>query len=360
MDEAASAKPEPAPWPLTAAELAGLLRLASAGVVAVSAQAEDLQLRITRPLPFAFGDAITRGVYGAVRGAATLVDQIAQRASAKWPTMRVDAPDSARERYLSVLNGVCGDHLMATRNPLAITMQLRGERTAGARYAVFVHGLCLGDSHWRDSRDSPLDAMRTLGDQPLFLRYNSGAAIADNGAQFATMLTELATTASAIVVIAHSMGGLVTRVAIDTLHRERRRAALARLKAVVYLGTPHAGAPLERAGHWIETIWRELPYAGALAPIARLRSRGILDLRAGLVEPKARRRNYAEFAIAGRLPSRLDSLLGDGLVPVASALKPAHIPLDQQRMLDGIGHLELLHAPAIGAQLKAWLAPQAP
>jgi pimeloyl-ACP methyl ester carboxylesterase len=364
----------------TLIDLSGWARLAVDGVLAASHQAEDLQLRVSKPLPFAVGDHITRGVYRSVRAIATLIGNtaaLAQRLGNKEAkqahSYASEAPGKRNLRLLAILNGVCGDHLRSAKNPLAIAMQWctldagASKTVLPARYAVFVHGLCLDERCWLgDTEQSHVQMTKALGYTPLFLRYNSGASLAENGAEFAAKLAGLDHPIA--VVIAHSMGGLVTRIALEQLHA-KRSPLLQQLKAVIYLGTPHAGAPLEQGGYAIERLWTALPYAGALAPLARMRSQGIQYLRAGLKESKRRKRGYVEYAIAASLSTNSQGkiarllqqhLIGDGLVAVQSALGidalPAgRIPETRQRVLYGLGHLDLLHAPAVTELMQSWL-----
>jgi hypothetical protein len=71
------------------------------------------------------------------------------------------------------------------------------------------------------------------------------------------------------------------------------------------------------------------------------------------------------YAIAGTLgEGRTDEWLGDGLVPLASALgrhsKPTrdlHIPASRQWVARGVNHLDLLASDAVYRRLKRWLAP---
>jgi pimeloyl-ACP methyl ester carboxylesterase len=351
----------------------GLIQLTADGVCAVSRQAEDLQLRITRPLPFAWGDALTKGIHRSVRGIASLSGAAVGTVLKHWPIPTLDAksdhptkPVHISDNAVSILNGVCGDHLRQSNNPLALQMQLIGLEKAGRKpLALFVHGLCLNDSHWQ----AHAEAVRSWGYAAIFLRYNSGLAIADNGAELARLLDQHLVSKQSITVIAHSMGGLVTRYALQQAHAKQLNWHQ-QLQSVFYLGTPHAGAPLEQAGMWVESLWRAIPYAAALAPIARIRSQGIIDLGQGLNEmqlPNDIVRRYQEYLIAATLmqgtrqsTTRAKGMLGDGLVPVASALGHQAIPISripksQQHTFAGIGHIDLLRAPEVMARIKGWL-----
>jgi pimeloyl-ACP methyl ester carboxylesterase len=281
-------------------------------------------------------------------------------------------PSGNRENVISILNGVCGDHLYASENPLAMPMTLLGNFADQGKYALFIHGLCLNDSHWR--QDALVKEMQSLGFTPIFLRYNSGRRIAENGAELSALLAAaLHAIDCEIVVLAHSMGGLVLRSALQ-IHAQNDSAPhwQQQIQRIMFFGTPHLGAPLERAGHWVETLWHSLPFAAALAPIAGLRSAGITDLRRGQITsgdpdaigPVQLPKNIACYAIAASLGNASKNsaarMLGDGLVPVSSALAQSEggevFAPERSTVLYGIGHLELLYAPAVVGQVGRWMA----
>ena len=79
------------------------------------------------------------------------------------PPLGAKPSSAGREAALAAVNGVLGDYLEQTRNPLAIVMSLRRdgrplvlERNAlqaaierpGKRLLVAVHGLCMNDLQW--------------------------------------------------------------------------------------------------------------------------------------------------------------------------------------------------------------------
>ena len=186
-------------------------------------------------------------------------------------------------------------------------------------------------------------------------------------------------------LLVHSMGGLVARSACEYA----RTAGLgwrAHLKQMVFLGTPHHGAPLERVGSWLDLVLGSNVVTRPFARIAQMRSSGITDLRHGFVlaaqwegqdrfafagsdsvasrQALALPAGVACFAVAGTT-SKLaasGSLMGDGLVPVASALGThgnAALTLEfspeNQFVAYGTDHLALLKSEAIAAQLLRWL-----
>jgi pimeloyl-ACP methyl ester carboxylesterase len=187
-----------------------------------------------------------------------------------------------------------------------------------------------------------------------------------------------------LVLVGHSMGGLVIRSACAA-GEASGHPWMRRLQALVFLGTPHQGAPLERGGHGVDLLFGASPYTIAFAKLGHLRSAGITDLRHGslLEQDWLGRDRFARgayrrdtqalpaavpaFAIAGslskRAPARGRVGRGDGLVPIASALgrhvdrgKALGLPSANVRIAYATGHLDLLSSKTVYEQMKAWLA----
>ena len=93
------------------------------------------------------------------------------------------------------LNGVVGDHLERTANPLAIRMQLLrredGRDAAelplpGPHVLLLIHGLCMNDRQWtRGGHDHGQALAQALGCTPVYARYNSGLHVSTNGRELA-------------------------------------------------------------------------------------------------------------------------------------------------------------------------------
>ncbi len=344
---------------------------------------------------------LTRPVYGSIRGVTKLVGASIDRALAKLAPLAGEGPAGPeREAVLAVLNGVLGDYLSATGNPLAIQMQLRQgghplelERRAlqallpqaGGKLLLLLHGSCLNDRKWlRLGHDHGAALARDLGYTPVYLLYNSGLHISTNGRAFAALLEQLVAEwpvpIDELVILGHSMGGLVARSACHyaeaAAHRWRPR-----LDKLVCLGSPHHGAPLERGGNWIELLLGVSRYSAPLARLGKIRSAGVTDMRFGLVldEHWEGRERFAHpgdprrklklpdgvecYAIAATTaPEARSKLPGDGLVSVDSALgrhrKPEltlAFPEAHQWIGFGMGHFELLNRAEVYATLRRWL-----
>jgi hypothetical protein len=331
----------------------------------------------------------TRPVYNIIRGAMQLVGGGLDLALAQLaPLLGASIPGAERETLLAVLNGVLGDHLHARGNPLATPMTLRHAGPAtGSKIAVLVHGLCATERAWqRDGHDHGAALARDLGYTPVYVRYSSGRHISTNGHDLAGLLETLVATwpvaLDDLVLIGHSMGGLVARSACLAAERAGH-TWLGRLRAMIALGSPHHGAPLERGGQIVDLVLDSTRYTAPFARLGKLRSAGITDLRFGNVldehwqgddrfaqrrdlrGPAALPAGVACYAIAGvRVTPTGLPLVGDGLVTVDSALgvhaMPAltlNFPDDHRWVAVGTGHLGLLGAPAVYDKMRTWLSP---
>ena len=418
-------------------DLKGLAQLAIRGTLGVTGLAEKVQGNVYKTVAAPFGAAgrafvdraagasgvkkngITGLVYGSVKGLTrltggavdTVLSQVASRTS-------VPASSPQREAMLAVLNGVLGDQLRDSSNPLTIAMSLRHEGQslpldkaalalhlpqATGKILVLVHGLCMNDLQWRgeaaqtSGHDYATRLARELGYTPVYLHYNSGLHTAVNGGQFAALLESLMNAwpqpIETLSLLTHSMGGLVARGACHSAAAGSLQW-LKRLKHLIFLGTPHHGAPLEKVGNWVETVLGGNPMTRPFAKIGQIRSAGITDLRYGNVlagdgqnadrfeaapdmrQPLPLPAGVACFAVAATLAAasaelsglapfkgKLAQTLGDGLVPLSSALgqhaeagRCLNFAPDAQWIAFETGHIALLHSPAVYAHIRRWLA----
>lgn len=391
-------------------DLRGVNRLTIDAITGVTDLVEAMHANIRR-LPGVLGQAaagpapgIAGLVYRSVRGVTRFVGDGLDLAFARLaPLLDVVRPPPQREAVVAAVNGVLGDHLDATGNPLAIEMRLRRDGLAlklhrrelaaalpdaGGKLLVLVHGLCMNDLQWDYAgHDHGVALARELGYTPVYLHYNSGRHISANGREFAALMEQLLQQwpmpVERVAILCHSMGGLVARSACLVAQQEQSDW-LTRLDRLVFLGTPHQGAPLERAGSWVDKLIGLSPYTAPFARLGKIRSAGIQDLRHGNVRDRDWLDADGDGREDGRLPSPLPKGLrcyaiaasaavgpkdedrlpkGDGLVPVASALGrhpdrayDLRIAKTRQHIAYGVHHLELLGDAGVYRQLLRWLA----
>lgn len=415
----ASAEPPAPATPSKIAQLRGVAKLATQATLGAAKVAEGVHQSVWRSMgvPGGKSQGQTRGitgmVYQAVGGITRLAGAGADAAlSAFEPLMQhLDAEDRSGAQatntelaVLAALNGVMGDQLAADNNPLATPMALRHQglvlaaasqpdaAQVNGRLVVLIHGLCMNDLQWASpeaKNGQDLGAsLAAVGYTPIYLRYNTGLHISENGALLAEQLAMLAAHWPAPItelsVVAHSMGGLVTRSALHVGERDQAPWT-ALVKKLVFLGSPHHGAPLEQAGNWVDVMLGTSMYSRPFKHLAQLRSAGITDLRHGNVldadwqgrerfargsdprTPLPLPNRVACHAVAGTLakPGSVvsEKLLGDGLVPVESALgkhslrehslafKAAHTYLAHNT-----GHMALLHSAQVREKVLTWMA----
>ena len=103
-----------------------------------------------------------------------------------------------------------------------------------------------------------------LGYTAVHLHYNSGRHISINGREFAkqleTLLREWPVPVEELTILGHSLGGLLARSACH-YGAQAGHGWLQSLKNIVFLGTPHHGAPLERGGNWLQVSVARSPAA---------------------------------------------------------------------------------------------------
>lgn len=350
-------------------------------------------------------------VYGRVRDIGRLsffgVSQFAGLAETLIPARKRDIPQRLSLGLHSALNGAFGDYLERNGNELAMPMTLIGDdgrpialtrhglgvaiKAPSARVVVLVHGLGMNDQQWRqgDRPDFGERLAEDFGYTALRLRYNSGRHISENGRDFAALMQAFVAAypvdIERLTLVGHSMGGLVARSACHyaeqaghTWHKP--------LSDLVFLGSPHLGAPLERLGNHVTQALTRLPYTQPLSAIGEIRSAGVKDLSHGYLRDEDWQKDahrtqptpaaalpaldhVGHFLVAATLGRRRDDplgrWLGDLLVPVTSAVGHSNVPSrrfparDQDgRIFYGMNHFALMHHRDVYGAIREWLAPR--
>jgi hypothetical protein len=421
---------------LRSTDLRGLAKLATQATVNVTKIAEGVTQSVwaTMGAPNGKDKDQTRGttrgitglVYKSIQGVAQLVGKGAESVlTGLQPLLdKIDSEpqeSAPREAVLAALNGVMGDRLAESDNPLATTMTLRFNNEAlnweampnkallTGKVLIVVHGLCMNDLQWTvqssevdgETANHTVNHAETLaaklGYTPIYVRYNTGLHTSQNGQTLSNQLELLSalwpTPLKEISVLVHSMGGLVTRSAVHSAQQGKRHW-VNKLKNIVFLGTPHHGAPLEKAGNWIDVLLGITPYSAPFKKLVELRSSGITDLRFGYVldsdwqsqgqqdpqgrfKPKTKQEQIDRehlplpegifcFAVAATLAAKrsllADRLVGDGLVPLNSALGVHSDPTrslvfakSSQLIVYRTSHMSILGSAEVSEQLLTWL-----
>ncbi len=342
------------------------------GVSAVIRRRVRTGLSIFGPAAAPMGavDATHAFVHGTIRVAAPLAGTAVGYALER--TAPPDAPsfvgDDSSAGAASALAAAFGDQLP---DELVPTMSWRIHEGAdvGPDMMVFIHGLGGHGGQWGSQY---LAVGTASGFTPVTVTYNTGLPITDNAALFHRMMSDLVAGwpggVRRIVLVAHSMGGLVATAAYDhadgadspTADRSREQGGWTEaVTDVVTLSTPHKGAPLERVS---DLALRTIALSETAAPVVELghhRSRGIKDLAEGWHSAlPADVRHHAIAAYLGGSPdSPVAVLLGDGLVrPDSAAGRSSQSDSVTVIALGGTNHNALLDHADVRAILERVVA----
>ncbi len=359
-------------------------------------------------------DEVSGAAYGAVRGGMRALirggSELRARQVLEDPATPPLGERPIASLVLGALNGITGDRLRAWDSELTLSMGLC--RLGGAasedpaaiaaavsdphrRVAIFIHGLCETEMAWRlPARGTAPESRLVYGDclereldyTSLYLRYNTGLHISENGRRLGELLEGLLaawpTEIEELVLVGHSMGGLVARGACHLGSGAGQRWT-DRVTHVFCLGTPHLGADLEKGTNALSWALARLPETRALSTALNVRSVGIKDLRYGSCldedwadfDPDELLRDrcgevpflpHATYCFVGAAlaPAPVGRMLGDLLVRMPSASgagngRGRRIPFEPEygHELPGLTHFDLLCHPAVLEQLLIWLGP---
>jgi pimeloyl-ACP methyl ester carboxylesterase len=303
----------------------------------------------------------------------------------------------------AALNALFGDYLNQRQNALDIGMSFRlaGKSLPIAREAlkqkihepkgkivIFIHGLAVTERAWNISAEEFYDdpsinfgsmLSDDLGYTPFYVRYNTGRHTSENGQLLSALLTQLIAeypgNVEEIVLIGHSMGGLVARSAAH-YGSSNNEPWIQQLRHIFCLGSPSLGAPLEKGANILSSLLGAFDTAGAQVPaeILNARSAGIKDLRFGYtIEDEWSDENpdgflednrhdaplldgvgyYSIAATVTHNPKHpMGILLGDLLVRLPSAAGQApeptrRIPFHSGQILSGMTHLHMANHPEV-------------
>ena len=391
-------------------DIRGITKIITDSTVNVTDLVEDMQTQIVHPpllksTPVQHLVSNVSGVvYNLVRFFTKLIGGGLEKSlGALNPDLNIGISVGEKETIVAILNGVVGDYLQENKNPLAIPMALRQDGEAidfdkskdsekdkkrSGKILLMIHGLCMNDIQWTWKGHNHGEILAEAFDfTPLYLHYNTGLHISENGQKMNLVLEELINNWSVpveeIVILVHSMGGLLTRSALH-YEMEKGQSWSKYLTKIVFLGTPHHGSPLERIGNYVDRLLEAIPYVKPFARLGKMRSAGITDLRFGnLVDEDWQGRDRFEkqtdkrkilplpktvecYTIAATIGKMGDNLkektVGDGLVQLNSALgkhkdeaKDLGFKSENSMVLYEANHMDLLNDERVLAQVKRWI-----
>ncbi|MDA7501828.1 GPI inositol-deacylase [Chitinophagales bacterium] len=390
-------------------DVQAIVQLLAAATIGTTNLVEDVHRRIVHPplLPSTpiqnLISKIAGWSFSATRGITKVVAGTIDTGLSVLPSFGNIKETEKKEALRSVLNGVIGDYLERENNGLQIKMEFRhkgnsfsvNEKLASnlipnpkRRIILCVHGLCMNDIQWTSNNHNHGDELaKEMDATAIHLHYNTGRHISSNGKEFSELLQNLLgawpVPVEEIVILAHSMGGLVSRSALH-YGLEENKEWTEYIKKVVFLGTPHHGAGLEKLGSYVDRALESFPYLKPFARLGKIRSAGITDLRYGnLLQrdwekqlqynapsdlrehlPLVEGINY--FAVAAHIDPAAKSVsakvVGDGLVTEESAFgrhkypeKCLNFEADKTLLVGATDHWGLLSSPIVYEQLKKWL-----
>ena len=393
--------------------LEGLSQLATSSVSGVAELVQEIHREIflqyfsltTRQANFIWDNGITKRVYNLSQRVMQQYGKglaISLRGLNRYFPVLHEKPLTPLMHFVAnALNGVLGDYMLNSHNPLALPMvlydrygQLQQGELSG-RVIILVHGLCMNHLSWAPGESSGLGEHILYHQQQanvLYLNYNTGRRISSNGRTFSNVLEDLIKRnprITTIDLIGHSMGGLVSRSALF-YGKQSAYNWINYVENLVCIGSPHQGAVLERLGFMFQEKIGKVPFASVLAQLANMRSAGIIDLRHGSVrdddwehldakigqmddcrKPAPLPSRVNTYLIAGTLERESSSsktleAIGDYLVSVKSALGDhphpqfrLKVPEDHKAVFYGLNHFEIQHHPRVREQIIAWLYPDA-
>mmetsp|Transcript_31043 Transcript_31043/g.56313 ORF Transcript_31043/g.56313 Transcript_31043/m.56313 type:complete len:471 (-) Transcript_31043:87-1499(-) len=413
-----------------AADLGGLCRLSSEAVHLTTKVVEAQHSRLDWFSNLFFSDRgadrarnpIAALVYNSIYTVNSLVGTSLDFAlSSVEPLLGDTAPSQRKEAALAILNGVVGDYLEEKRNPLAISMQWRTLPTtvddhedaalqqqqpsasSSKRFLLLIHGSCNSPQDWwQEGHNHGIALADALGYTPLFLHYNTGLHISDNGLLLAQSIGQLIPVGDndeeiSITIIAHSMGGLVARSACYYA-AQLEEEWLQYVDHFITLGSPHHGAMLERGGKLVDAVLGAHRFTEPLSWLGKIRSKGVTDLGYGNVReedwlgysgmgdfrkptplpihPVATKSNVSRYvrcmavaAVMGEANSSRNRVLGesirmDGLVTEASALGRGHtnpemnLEFAERATFYNLSHFGLLSSNEVYEAMLAFLTIQ--
>jgi pimeloyl-ACP methyl ester carboxylesterase len=398
--------------PVNRDEIKALADLVKDSTISITELTEEMNRRISNPPGVSYGlvqrmvNGISSLVFKTIYRTTHLVGLGVEKSIMQFgPSFDTKVSAEKKEIIISVLNGVIGDYLVKKKNPLAIPMRFRyagkdvqpnadaikesyNSKVTG-KVLLLIHGLCMNDVQWTRKGINIGERIASERDTtPVYLYYNSGLHISENGKDLSnkleTLIENWPVPVTELVIIGHSMGGLVARSAFHYGEKDGMKWTF-QLKKLIFLASPHHGAPLERLGNYVDLALDATFFTKPFAHLGKIRSPGITDLRYGNIvdddwvhtDRFEKRKDerihvplpeqvecYAVSALYGRKQGRRlkSQFIGDGLVTQDSALglhedpeKKLNFKPSNTLTVFKTSHLDVLNSPKVLEQVLKWL-----
>ena len=287
------------------------------------------------------------------------------------------------EIVIAILNGIVGDYLHSQDNPLQIHMQWRSlssdkineddddndeevegrtnpanaqqkqqkkqmQKPKKKHYLLLIHGSCASPHDWwQQGHNHGIALAAALNNmEPLFLHYNTGLHISENGKLLSQSIQQLVNEQRRLLtmeekddassdsmirisIIGHSMGGLVARSACyyASQQQDDKRPWSVSLESpswihhlhhLITLGTPHHGAILEQGGKLVDSVLGAHRFTEPISWLTKIRSAGVMDLGYGNIRDEdwsRDRENYDDKEVDKENSQRKNRALIDNRRP---------------------------------------------
>jgi len=230
---------------------------------------------------------------------------------------------------------------------------LFGYKQSGlSKIILFIPGLFTDESLWLDRiltidnrniiSSGIADDYKRRGYYPIFIRFNHGKHISDNGKELLLLLTDLLSKDSSLKlnIFCYSIGCLVFRSTLYYARENLSEISIKNIDKVIFISSPDGGSYLEKAGFWATFLMERAPTLAIqlIGMIGNLRSDAIKDLSHGVIrEEDWNQFNYLSrywqnhyfgeldnincyqlYSSFGEENSILQEWLGDGIVELSS------------------------------------------
>ncbi len=245
---------------------------------------------------------------------------------------------------------------------------------------VCIPGLFCDEGLWGGGSGIPFsETMLQEGFYPVYLRFNPGAHISDNGTKLLELLKVFLKNVTdarlKIDIVAYSQGGLILRSALF-LAKQQNYDLSSKLRKVLFVSSPDGGSYIEKVGFWLGLGAEVLPVfpVQLIGYIGNQRSDAMKDLSHGIIREEDWKNGthlsryekdlyfgelddvdaYQIYSLVAEEETNWSSWIGDGIVekPSLTLLSNSVFGKKQNpelrvRCLTGISHYQIIPSPEL-------------